>query len=200
MMLFITDPHDRWDCHGVGVRGALPLPAPKAVAASQCQLSSADRQASMGFLICAFVARAGNPDLMSGVSAGVVLLLWNAALFFNGGGVRRLWGPEIEAEADFAPSYGRDARAELPQVLLLAHSCIAALGAAAYLLHFYLHVAVTRTSDWARGIGERRLGMSRRPPVVVAQVAEADREGHLGPADEAAQFPPSFHGPAPSAP
>lgn len=171
VMLLVTDPHDRWDCYGHG-RAASAAQSAAAGAAARCQLSSADRQASVGFLICAFLARCCNPSGTSGVRAAVVLLLWNGALFFSGSGFSRLFGRGLSVAAgeaaDTAPYYEvRDAAADLPRLLLIGHTCIAACGAAGYLLHFYMHLALTCTGDWVRSVRAPQ----RRPAAGGAQAA-----------------------------
>lgn len=182
-MLLVTDPRDRWHCYGRG------LAAPSA--ASQGQLVSADRQASVGFLICSFLARSCSPSSRSGVHAGVVLFLWNGALFFSGGGFSWIFGREtIGAAAAAAAAEPTD----VPRFLLIGHTCVSALGAAGYLLHYYMHLAVSRAGDWVRGVGRQR----RRPsgarsagqPIFVHVRAGEDETDEL----ERGSQQPSFSG------
>lgn len=195
-MLLVTDPRDRWHClgHAPAADGASHLAAPSA--ASRCQLVSADRQASVGFLICAYLARACDPSSRSGVHAGVVLLLWNGALFFSGGGFNQMFGREAVGAAAAAAAA---APTDVPRVLLIGHTCLAVSLAAGFLLHYYMHLAVTSAGDWVRGVGaQRRRSPSARSsgqPVFVHVRAGEDQTDEL---ERGSQHPaaniPSFSG------
>lgn len=175
-MLLVTDPRDRWRCHSHGAAGFSHLA--ESSATSHCQLVSADRQASVGFLICAFLARTCNPSSRSGVHAGVVLFLWNGALFFSGTGFGQIFGREAVGAVAAAAAAGPT---DVPRVLLIGHTCLSVFGAAGYLLHYYMHLATSRVGDWVRGVGAQRrrpsgLRSSGQPIFVQVQAGEDEAD------------------------
>lgn len=228
-LFVVTDPRCRWDCQGYPVGGRHVSTSSPAL---RCQLQAADRQVAVGFMVSAFLARTCDPLGFAGVRAAVALLLWNGALLLNGGGAPKVLslgvraaGPQGglagEAGAAFGPVEAHQSQAwykeeefpplELPQMLLVAHTCLAAAGAASFLVFHYANVSFCCVQKWMQGLAEQRrrrlderhAERSRLQPhggAGMARVVAVSAAEGVSAEEEDGGCPAFLGGPAPSAP
>jgi len=154
MFLFLTDAQGRWGYQNLQARAARRhfddegyLSDPSAALASRItyrQLSAADRQVAVGFVVLAQVLQSSDPVTPSGAKAALIAMLWNGALVMN---------------HNFLSAWYR--RGELPTLtlqewLFVAHSLVMFLFGAIYISHYCAHHAVSGAMSKARAIQEHR--------------------------------------------
>mmetsp|Transcript_119650 Transcript_119650/g.338736 ORF Transcript_119650/g.338736 Transcript_119650/m.338736 type:complete len:205 (-) Transcript_119650:45-659(-) len=146
----LTDPCGRWNGHQhlrllareqFAERRYTAMPAPMAIGSKVVvqQVAAADRQVAAGFVAVALVLHRSEPLGPTGVTAAVVLLLWDGALLLNS--CPQGWS--IEEPVDW-PSW------TLQEWLLLSHAIVSVAGACIYLVHYVLRIVVVGCVRWGR--------------------------------------------------